>query len=575
MTVVNPAEMAKAAMDLVRKPSEIVTLNSMSGPCVIFGAHLVHAKLIGIIGQLLNLPEWADGKHPGPGINSIVLRGDGLPRKESGVSVFGSATHDAGAVAINLRRIWEKSIETAITEEPTLSLRATLWHELIVTLAHEVHHAAVASQLAFSSSGPWTEEDYNAEEASAKEWALEKVMEFATTPETCEIEPPPFSEEPFFGFLFMKANVERQKDEHAGEWDNQILMLTNNWAWHDPADGMTCKTWADWVLSETQSGEKISIPADETQTDVEKLALKMISKDTGEEPVVETADENAIVPINSAVTKKESTFKHESPATVSETVEPVDDSEVGPEGRTVTLDSLFPGHPNFVDMTKDADTTMNTDLFGSSTVTPEEMDSDTMSLIMDDGEATGTIAEDLPPNVATESVEQPVYTQPTPQAQVKQTFDPLAVSNTVQLLFKRLFTHIFTKCGFVRGSFTNPTAIFEPIPITDIPGIEILVGMDTINEHGQFKKKTPIAGFVKGQIFQKSKLPAYHIYLNIGGVVHERRIIPQNPTTGTVPALEALEGNHRGYIMDAKERDRNKAFKFWYTNGELSPCIPR
>jgi hypothetical protein len=209
-----------------------------------------------------------------------------------------------------------------------------------------------------------------------------------------------------------------------------------------------------------------------------------------------------------------------------------------------------------------------------------ELDPELMDQIVNDigddapmhAEARASVEQTVFTSAQTTVAEQPVHTHTPAQPEMTQAFDPGAVRQTTQLLFQRLFTHIFTKCQPIQGVFANPTAIFEPVPVTDIPGIKILIGSDTINETGQFKKKHPVNGFVKGLIFQTSKLPAYHIYLNVGGVIHQRRIIPQNVNTGSAPALEAAAGNHIGYIIDATEKDRNTAFKFRYINGVITPC---
>ena len=572
-TVVNPAEMAKQAKDLALKPSVPLTLNTASGPCIIFGSHLVHPKLIGILGMMLNLPEWVDGKIPGPGINSIVFRGDGMPCKPDGNAVFGMSQGDAGAIAINLRHHWNRALNTAIVVEPTLSVRATLWHELITTIAHEIHHTAVTNAL--SPDEVWTAEDYAAEEEMAIEWAQEQVLELATSPETCDAEPAPFSEEPFFGFLFMKANVERvAAGDDEETWNHQLEMLAKDIAWRDPSDGMTCKSWSDWVLANTDEVTKTMVEAADINNAVEVMEVKIMDKATGEvipdEPVATVGE---IVPVTSAITLKANTKKEMllQVAAAAGVALAINNTEAGAEiTPEVTLESLFPG-----EVGKE-----NANLFGTGDPADAMvLDDEVMSLIHDNTEDPNNpvvIETTLPPNApavtGNEASEQPTFIATEPPITERQAFDVAKVNTTAEILYQRLFTHIFTKCGFLNGSFENPTAVFEAVPITDIPGIDILVGMDTINQHGQLKKKTPVQGFVMGHIFQQKKLPTYHIYLNIGGVIHERRILPQNPNTGSKPAQEALAGNHKGYIIDSVETDRGKSFKLWYTNGQLTPC---
>jgi hypothetical protein len=591
MNIENSAEMAKKADEMAHHRSDLVQIQTPSGACAIFGAHLVHAKFIGIIGAILNLPEWSDGgtmrfknskeqSTQGPGIHSIVFRGDGMPCKAPKNDVFGASYPNTLSCAINLRKNFKTALNTVITEEPTLSLRTSLWHEMMTSTFHEIHHVTVMAML--DPDDVWTDEDYDAEEESAKEWAAEKIAELAAS--DLDIEPPPFSEEPFFGFLFMQENVERmQGDSDTAVWDNQIKMLTENWAYHDPTDGTTCHTFKDWInvnLTEV-TNEKVSDAVTDNKTNV--METKIINKDTGVESNVQTTDANAVIPVSDITTHVESTFVQDGDGTVIE----VKGNHTSEEAVAIAFGTASDWKPGTKgEVVKEE---VAVELFAPSYEPTLEPDAELMDLIengVDDepfvpgpGSASAeaayhAAAADQPVFTSPQTVieEQPVHETAKVNPEMTQAFDPQAIRQTTQLLFQRLFTHIFTKCRPVQGIFTNPTAIFEPVPVTDIPGINILVGCDTINETGQFKKNNPVQGFVKGQIFQKSKLPAYHIYLNIGGVTHQRRLVPQNITTGSSAAQEAAAGNNIGWIIDAAETDKNAAFKFKYTNGVITPC---
>jgi hypothetical protein len=601
MPEVDGAVMAQKADALAAQQGELVHLSTPSGPCVIFGAHLVHTKLIGIIGAIMNLPEWTDGSVAGPGAHSIVFRGDGVPVKQE-KTVFATSHFNTLSMAINLRKHFDVALNTVITAEPTLSLRAALWHELLTSICHEIHHVAVASMI--TADDVWTEEEWAEEEASARQWAKDKIAELAET--DLDMEPPPFNEEPFFGFLFMQANVERVQSGADEEiWDNQLKMMTENWAWHDPSDGLTCHTWKDWINVNVQEVVKDATSVEATETKLNALEVTIVNRDTGEESNVETDDANAVVPVTAAVTKSESTFKYvagpEGDVTKVGVIEPkphTQDEAIAiafgaasdwPKPEEVVKPVIVNGATVVpTDQVKMQESVNAAAALGKGTPLPVVDDPELMDLIengMDDepfipghdgmaaeqaasAEAAQPLFAGSQQTVQEQPVHQPVQKQP----EMTQAYDPQAVQQTTQMLFQRLFAHIFSKCAPVNGVFANPTAIFEPVPVTDIPGINILVGCDTINETGQFKKNMPVQGFVKGQIFQKSKLPAYHIYLNVGGVVHQRRLVPQNTLTGSGPAQEAAAGNNIGWIIDAAETDKNAAFKFKYANGVLTAC---
>ena len=138
-----------------------------------------------------------------------------------------------------------------------------------------------------------------------------------------------------------------------------------------------------------------------------------------------------------------------------------------------------------------------------------------------------------------------------------------------------MYTHIFTKCGFMPGQdlgFTNVSAIFEPIRISHIANIDkILVAIDTMHPAGQFLKHVDVwhpvdgeirqAGSITGLAHKDGHLPAYRIYLNINGQEVERSFLPQNPTKVHPPghqnagqpkawSILAMNGNALAMLSD-------------------------
>lgn len=180
----------------------------------------------------------------------------------------------------------------------------------------------------------------------------------------------------------------------------------------------------------------------------------------------------------------------------------------------------------------------------------------------------------LPSAIATQQANLAAYTgmpntQPSPQAHKNYAdrptnLNPDAVSAAAQALFMRLYTHFFTKCGWfsngTQAGFNNPMAVLEPIDITDIirhfnvPGL--FAEMDTIQANGQ-SATVPIEGAIRGTIFRQSQLPGYDFYLNVGGVAHRRRLVPQNPNKAnaqgqlTRSAAEARQGHMIAWVIDA------------------------
>jgi hypothetical protein len=131
-------------------------------------------------------------------------------------------------------------------------------------------------------------------------------------------------------------------------------------------------------------------------------------------------------------------------------------------------------------------------------------------------------------------------TAPAPNAQAAppQTCPPLDIPieeaiSIVKQVYTRLYLHIFSKCGFNPAeptSFSNPGAVYDPVSIADIPNAgKVFLAMDITDTAGVPTQKAPIVNQIQGQVFKKSGLPGYWLWLNCGGVMMKRALVPQNP----------------------------------------------
>lgn len=129
----------------------------------------------------------------------------------------------------------------------------------------------------------------------------------------------------------------------------------------------------------------------------------------------------------------------------------------------------------------------------------------------------------------------------------------------------RLYSTIFNKCGRILNNdqpFENPGAVLDPISLADLiqqhNAQGLIVSYESLNE---LKRRAfeDFVGHVRGIVFSKSNpygLPAYVLYLNLGGVVAKRSLVPQNPAkintnSGmlSTTALEARSGSAIAWIM--------------------------
>jgi len=126
--------------------------------------------------------------------------------------------------------------------------------------------------------------------------------------------------------------------------------------------------------------------------------------------------------------------------------------------------------------------------------------------------------------------------------------------------------HIFDKCGYSIGGFSQSAAVAQPISIAHIPGAsELFVRMDCLDDFGKFQKSTLITnGIIKGYPTKGSATvasrPKYVLTMNVGGTLITRSIMPVDPTgkdaAGNLKkwSQEAHQGVKRTMILDESNK---------------------
>lgn len=152
--------------------------------------------------------------------------------------------------------------------------------------------------------------------------------------------------------------------------------------------------------------------------------------------------------------------------------------------------------------------------------------------------ATGIIAGTLPP---TQPQIQNIATLPEPQYG---DINAAEIQRCAETVIRTLFWHIKNKCEFnASGTYNNPKAVLDPINISHIPHAEqLFTHMDTMTELGTYTSNQPCQGMVKGLV-DADNMPYYRFYLNFGGKLHIRSLVPHNPIGKTTKwAEEARSG---------------------------------
>jgi hypothetical protein len=147
----------------------------------------------------------------------------------------------------------------------------------------------------------------------------------------------------------------------------------------------------------------------------------------------------------------------------------------------------------------------------------------------------------------------------------------------MSVVYKRLHANIFNKCGRQpNGTFTNAAAILEGVRIDDIEtsmGVKgIIAEYDTFDANGRWGLCEKCNGYVRGQIFSKSKLPGYVLYLNFRGWGAKRVLTPQNPNTSSSTAAHARNGMAITFVINGDKEDADKGK--WVGHFENNTWIP-
>ena len=138
------------------------------------------------------------------------------------------------------------------------------------------------------------------------------------------------------------------------------------------------------------------------------------------------------------------------------------------------------------------------------------------------------------------------------------------IMEIAEKVLRTLFWHVQNKCEFNReGGYNNPTAVLEPVRIDHIPGaLQLFTHMNTIDAQGRYANNQPTTNGIKGILTQEG-MPAYKLFMNMGGALHYRLLLPANPNKITNGALSkwAQEARNGVRRMALWAEDRSSGAK--------------
>lgn len=472
-------------------------------------------------------------------VNSVVYSKD-LPKSDSDKirdGVWGAFHAATRAIVINLEHHWNVVMENIQNEKlMNNSMRTLLLRDLLDTCAHEAWHARKCVE-----SHNWRKDDLDEQGAKDNAWKLSWGMA-----EYWDVNLDNFGPllDSFMQSLYKDLKEDVQEDD-CKEWKKiQLHMLENEVNYYNPESGVEIRTirevfqaqvgpeipWMDTdnplfnaFVSFTSIADRIS--KEEEVIGVVSSETNILTPAAVKSPAVATSPEHAPAvaispePTPAPAIKKQVVTEHVT-TTVCADYDPLSDS-------ACDMDNPFD------------DDIATPEMVTQPNITAPVMDNTTIPV------------EITPAQVAVApAVDGSVTTQ---QPTVPQ-MDVLRIQKIAEQVLRRMFHHVNTKCEFnTDGGYNNINAILDPINITDIDGAsELFTKQDTLDANGVFQSHTDVNGFIKGLPTAKG-LPRYTFYMNMGGKLHKRVFIAQNPekkkADGVTPTAFAAKAQAGYRIM--------------------------
>lgn len=432
---------------------------------------------------------------------------------------FGSFHGPSRSVCINITAHIAHVFAKIENENPNMSIRALLIIELVNTALHEARHAIYKDE-----EKNFSDEENDAEELLCQNYADENMWDVARI---ADLEVQSFGKFLDDEITKFYKELKTAKDTDTFHlWQlSQLNMMEKGILYLDEDKEIVCKTMFELCsyFSKQPVWDNVSvIPFHANQTEAPEEIPTEINIPLDYESAHPVAQSDVPFDIN--------IYLHhaESESLLIETDRQKADEMLNAEG---CLQEISKEQYNKLNAEyKTATNTYNKqEPVAVMESGPTVAQHDGYDPLDDCGETELVYPEDLPEMMATPE-NNTVTTTTTAVAQPTQPAPTGDIRVIAEMVFRRLFTHIYSKCGYDgRGKFTNPGAVLEAVPIDDIAGAtQLFQKMDTRDNMGTFVNQAPIQAYVTGLV-SKEGLPYYRLYINQNGQLQRRTFIPQNP----------------------------------------------
>ena len=475
----------KAVKELRQSCKDPLFIQTHHNAVAIFGHEHVSEKEIVVLAHCLRLPEFGPDEDS-HGIKSVVFRSDNRP-----VGRMAECEPNAGSITINLMRTFEVSLERCQDAEPDTNIMAVYHRNMILNMLHEIHH------INYLRSGiELTKEQLADAEESAEKWAIESLVAMSRIH---DLEPDPAAANPFLAKQIHEMLL-TFKDDFG---QHQREMITNHTMLHIDDSRVARECHLNF-------GQYINVLFTESQDIDHARLLPPGEKDPVLRHVLslDSIGPRQMVKASVELVKPEPTMDYsEVQQRVLETYGPTS--------------TVIGGGMDDIDSIEE----------------PEWTNDEAYIAYYDDpfnyeAEQTSYSAANrfVPPP------EEPVLQNDTQEVMKYNDngYTPKTASPIIVEVYKRIYNHIFAECRPQLNSdmaFAYPEGVIKPIMLNDEER-KIVVACDCLDNQGRWcagRKTTD--GMVRGHITSRQKLPAYKLYLNVGGKESVRTLMPQSVNT--------------------------------------------
>jgi hypothetical protein len=510
---------------------------------VLLGTEYLGDKLTGLVLEMVK----GYAEH----VSVLEFRIDNYPQDAEG-PVFGMAFADTHSAAINLEHCWHRACKTAAKGEENLGFMGLLWINILSAVGHELDHLGMAgSDREQYELMRMDEEECKALEETASDEAMKLIVNLARK---FNVEIPQADAFGWFGMKLQELFItDSTKDL---DWVKLTQKQIADSIVYNEGEGKECKTFRQFVQLAHASDENWDEQPVVHVDMIAHLAGDVLTVSLSDAPETVVVAENIVEePVEMVADQATGMFVGAGEGEEAATV--VDDQQ--PEEETVVVGN--PVEAAAAGMMAGV-AAMGGQTAGAQMTLP--------GMAVEEVPLPAPVAEAQAQVVNAAATAVPPATQ-TPTSYAPCNMDLSMAPAVLEAVWKRLYHHVFTKCGWMQNPqtgrfyFANAAAVLEGVNIQDIIthfGADgFIMEYDTINAQGQGPLPEQCQGMIRGHLSTKQGLPVYHVYININGRRIKRVFTPQNPekmganNAYSKTAVESQQGHMIAWVWKDEAAD--------------------